>query len=259
MKGVLLSLFILFLSGCGMKKFAVEHADFFIYHETSKRLPVSSSQKKEFYGHIKTFLNESKTLALELLSILDNVQLKEEANLEKNYERLELLYLRVIKDFTKIIVKQTLQLDAKQQIIFLEKIKDDNKKILSKTKDEKIKSVEKKLKNMIGSLQENQTKIISEFSDYFLERDEKRAQRRMILYQNLKEIFAENSPPDLKKERIQKCFEEFQSQMLTGNRNLELIKKLSQTLTEKQMTHFTHSLEEIKEILLLYHKAQYSD
>jgi hypothetical protein len=259
MKGVLLGLFILFLSGCGMKKFAVEHADFFIYHETSKRLPVSSSQKKEFYRHIKTFLNESKTMGLELHSILDTIQLKEEMNLEKNYERLESLYLRIIKDFTKIILKQILQLDSKQQVFFLEKIKTENLKILSKTKQEKIKNVESKLKKMIGNLGEDQKKLISDFSDYFHERDEKRAQRRMILYQSLKDIFEENSPQDQKQEKIQKCFDEFQAQMHTGNRNLEFIKKLSKTMTEKQMNHFTHSLEDMKEILRLYHKTQYSD
>ena len=259
MKVVLLCFIILFLNGCGMKKFVVEHADFWIYHETSKRLPVHSNQKKEVYGGIRAFLNDSKTSALQLQSIMSDINLKDEIGLEKKYLQLEAVYLHLMKDFTKIITQQILKLDAKQQINFLEKIKNDNDKILNQKKDEKIKTVETRLKKIFGEVQDEQKKLIAEFTEYFHEREKKRSQRREELYQTLKDIFEENAPESLKKQKVEKCFQDFQSQILPENRNLEFIKKLSPTLTTKQLGHFSVHMEDIKEILNLYLKTQYKN
>ena len=122
MKLPLLFFIIFFTTGCGIKKLAIKHADYFIYHQASKWLPINFKQKKEIYQDIKNFLNNSKNTAKNINSVIDEIDLKDEKNIEKNYIILESSYSQILKDFIKIISSQLSKIDPKQQKVFFEKL-----------------------------------------------------------------------------------------------------------------------------------------
>jgi hypothetical protein len=257
MRWFFLFLVTFFSNGCGIKKIAVKHADYLIYHETTKRLPVNSTQKTDVYSDINNFLNDSKLFATKINLILDDLNIKDERNLEKNYPLLESLYMEILDDFTKIITNQIVRLDSEQQKSFLEKMMIDNEKLNNKTKEERIESIEQKMKNILGKLDDVQKKIIVDHEEYFHQRDIRRKERKVEFCKKLLEIFGRNLSKEIQKQKVDEIFKIYQSDMLRGHKNLDIVKKFASTLNQKQLKHFSHHLENIKEILRLYIQSKY--
>jgi hypothetical protein len=257
MKWPFLFFIIFFTIGCGIKKLAVKHADYFIYHQVSKWLPINSKQKKEIYQDIKNFLNNSKDIAKNINSVIDEIDLKDEKNIEKNYLILESIYSQILKDFMKIISSQLSKIDPKQQKVFFEKLEDHYNKIKRKTREEKIKALENHMKNLLGKIEDDQKNLIKSYGDYLYERDSNSQERRIKISEKLLQVFSENISQELKKENIENALLEYQLQTIRGNKNLEFLKNLAPTITPKQKAHLDNHLKQIKEILNLYIETNY--
>lgn len=258
MKIMLLSLLCFLLTSCAAKKFAIDNADTLISHQINKRLPLYSKQKEELSKDIDKFLNDSKPLAQEIIPVVDEIDLKDEAKLEGQYQKLESYFMDISKKFSAMMSGHLAKLDKKQQKDFFETLDDENRQLLKREKGDRIDSIEERFEMFFGSITSQQKQLIVEYSDYFHERARQKLDRRVKLHQEFRQIFSQEDLSETGREKmLQDAFVEYQNESLKGNKNLEMLKKLLPTLSKGQREHFRRQTTEVKELLKYFLSVDY--
>lgn len=253
------SLFLIALLGygCAAKKMAVENADSLISYQVNKRLPLYSAQKEELAKDVDKFLNDTKPKAQDILPIIDDLNLKDPAKLDANYAKVETFYKILAKDFSALMSKYLAKLDTKQQKDFFETLDDENREILKKEKEDRINGIEERFEMFLGSINSAQKQLVREYADYFHDRSKARLDRRVKLHQELRQIYFQDVSEASRKTQIQDSLLEYQEASLTGNKNLEILKKIIPTLTEAQREYFRKEAQEIKDLLRYFNSIDY--
>ena len=247
MKLSLLLMITLLCYSCAAKKMAVQNADTLISYQVNKRLHLYSAQKDELSKDIDKFLNETKPKAQDILPIIDDLNLKDPSKLDGNYAKVESFYKNLAKNFSSIISKYLAKLDNKQQKNLFETLDDENREMLTKEKEDRIDGVEDRFETFLGSINSPQKQLVREYADYFHARAKARLDRRVNLHEKLKGIYAQDVSESSRITQIQEAIIEYQESAITGNKNLEILKKIIPTLTEEQREHFRKEAEEVKE------------
>jgi hypothetical protein len=250
--------FIAFLGyGCGAKKMAVENADTLINYQITKRLPLYSAQKDQLNRDVDIFLNKEKPVAQEIIPIIDEINLKNPDQVESQYKKLEAFFMRLSKDFTATMAKYLAKLDSKQQKDLFATLDDENREILKKEKEDRIDGVEDKFKTFMGSMNSKQKQIIREYSDYFHERAKHRLTRRVRLHDTFRSIYQHDLSEAAKADEFADAFNQYQVDAISGNKNLEIVKRILPTVTPDQREHFRKEVQEIKDLIRYYNSIEY--
>lgn len=252
-----LLLIVVLSYGCAAKKMAVENADTLISYQVNKRLPLYSAQKDELSKDIDKFLNETKPKAQDILPVIDDLNLKDPSKLDANYAKIESFYKGLSKDFSSLLSKYLAKLDIKQQKDLFETLDDENREILKKEKEKRIDGIEDRFETFLGSINSPQKQLVREYADYFHDRAKSRLDRRVKLHDKLKAIYNQDVSESSRRTQIQESMVEYQESALTGNKNLEILKKIVPTLTEPQREHFRKEAQEVKDVLRYFNSIDY--
>ena len=252
MRLLLILLALMSLTACASKKLAVSNADTLISYQMNKRLPLEYKQKEKLAKDIDQFLNVHKADAKEILPLIDEIRL--EQPVDAQYTKIEDFYKKITKDFTKIIVKYMAMLDESQQKEFFETFKLENERGIQKDKFTRRKHVEDRVKIAVGSITDEQRKILDQYDVYFEERMNKRHEMREQLYQKFQEIY--KSRQDLE-HKFEQAFLAYQSENLDNAKNLEIIKKIIPTLNHDQKEELKNQVAQVKEIIALFISTNY--
>jgi hypothetical protein len=247
----------LVLSGCGMKKLAVENADGLIYYQVGKRLPLYSEQKDDLGKDIDQFLNAKKNTANDVIAVINELDIKSEDKVEKHYKKLEAVYIETIRDFSNLLAKYIARLDKKQQKEFFEYLDDENREIVKRKKAQTIDKIEERAKMLLGSVNDKQKQLIREYEGYFHQRNKERVDRRIKFHTKLRSLFKEDLSVDSRTAGMQDAFRSYQAEALEGNKGLEILKKAVPTFTDEQKEHFRNHAQDMKEMLKYYLTVDY--
>ena len=248
----LILLILLSVSACGTKKLAVSNADTLISYQMNKRIPLEYKQKEKLAKDIDDFLNTHKEDAKAILPAIDEIRVDQP--IDAPYSKLESFYKKITQDFTKLIAKYMAILDESQQKEFFESFKADNERALKRDKFSRRKQIEDRVKLVVGSITDEQKKILDQYDAYFEERMIKRHQLRAELFSKFQEIYKSR---ENREQKFEDAFLAYQSETLGNTRNLEIIKKILPTLNQDQRNGLKDQILEVKEIISLFLTTSY--
>lgn len=257
MKFISLLIVMILSFGCGAQKMAVENADSLIKYQVTKRLPLYSSQKDQLSKDIDKLLIDSKPMAQEIIPVLDDLDLNSSDSLDAQYPKLEKFYKNIAKNFSGLMSKYMAMLDQKQQKDFFETLDDENREILKKEKEDRIDHVEDRFEMFLGSVNSKQKQLIRDYSDYFEARAKKRLKERIELHSSFRNIYAQDISESSRSKSFQEEFTNYQEESLSGNKNLEFLKKVIPTLTASQKEYFRKQVQEVKSLLKYFNSIEY--
>lgn len=243
--------------GCAAKKMAVDNADTLISYQITKRIPLYSAQKDELGKDIDQFLNNTKPITKEIVPVIDEISLENLEKTDRQYKKLEDFYRRIASDFSKLMSKYLTKLDYKQQKEFFDNVESENKKIAKQEKDDRLEDIEERMEKFFGVVNDKQKQIIADYGDYFMEQSASRLERRKQLQTKFRNIFTQDASPSAKQELFHVAFEKYQDEVLSTNKNQEILKKLIPTITKPQRDHFKREAKEIKDILVYFIQVNY--
>lgn len=257
MKMLLLLSLILF-QACAAKKLAVDHADTFIETSVEKRLPLTSSQKKELSKDVDKFLEQNKEVGRNVLPLIDQINLEDPSQLDDLYDKFLAHYKTIAHSFSQILAKHLARLDAYQQKKLFEKLSDENKEMKRKEAIDRAKGLESKVEKLVGNLSEGQTKFFSDNANHLQQKAEAKLERRKELQTKLKEILSQDLSTESKQNQIQELLANYQEKGVEFSRtNLPLIKQFIPSLTPKQKETFRQKMRDVKEMIGYYLEADY--
>jgi hypothetical protein len=257
MKFTLLMLIALFFCGCAAKKLAVENADTLISYQVNKRLPLYSAQEEELLKDIDKFLNETKPKTQEILPVIDKLNLSDPSKLDAEYLKVETFYKTLSKDFSDLMAKYLAKLDKKQQKELFETLDDENREIIKSEKKDRIDNIEGRFETFLGSINSAQKQLVREYADYFHSRSKMRLDKRIELHQSLKSIYRQDVSEDSRNTQMKEAMAKYQSEKMARNKNLEILKKIIPTLSNKQREHFRQEAQEVKDVLSYFNSVDY--
>jgi phage-related minor tail protein len=257
MKVTFIILFCFLGYGCAAKKLAVQNADSLITHQMTKRLPLYSDQKDTLEKDVDAFLDRTKPMAQEVLPVIDEMNLKNEEEISTQYQKLESFFVQVSNEFSKLSSKYMAKLDPKQQKEFFETLDDENREILKKEKENRIDQAENRLELFLGHVNSKQKQIIREYGDYLQKRAKTRLDRRIKLHHEFKIIYHQDISESSRASAFLEQFVNYQNESMTGNKNLEIIKRFIPTITSEQREHFRKEAEEIKSLIKYFNSVEY--
>ncbi len=243
--------------GCGMQELALDNADKLLSYQITRRLPLYSDQKKLLNKDIVSFLNQEKTVAQDLLPVIDQIDVTAPEKLGGTYQKLEGFYAIIARDFSGLIATQMARLDQKQQEEMFETLEDENRKFLKKEKEDRMDDIEESFTRAFGSITGPQKQLVRTYKDYFHSRARQRLDRRIKLQQELKIIFKEDRSQESRKEKIENTFAAYQKEVLLDNKNLEILKKIVPTLLKKQKEHLRGHIANLRELLKYFLTVDY--
>ncbi len=241
-----------------MKKLAIENADHLAYYYVQKDLPLRPNQRQEFKKNIKLFLNQNKHIVRnDILPLLHSLNLDNLEEIEKEYQQFEFIYLKIARMVSDVLSRELVKLDQEQQKEFFNELKHENDVIRKKIKIDPFQKVEERFEKLVGPSNLTQKKIIIEYSEYMKERSQDRLVRREKLHQKFKELYEQKVSEEAKKSLFQEAFEFYQKESLSGNRNLEILKKVLPLLTKEQKIHLKKHLMNAEDLFKYYLTVEY--
>ena len=250
-------LFLSLLAACGPKKVAVRYADTYIEQQVEKRLPLYESQEVALSKDIDRFLNEHKDKAKSIIPVLDKIDLERAASLDEQYPKIMDAYLEIAKEFAKILAKHMSNFDEKQTKDFLKKMREENNEIFMKDRKERRNKIEARVRSFLGTVTDDQKKILKDHASIFDEQVVTRSERRSRLHTEFKNILEQEMSATGKEKMIFDAFVAYQKEALSNTKNLDIAKKFIPTLSKIQKTNLKSKILEIQEILNYFIETVY--
>ncbi len=254
---ILLCLCLTLLSSCGPKKVAVKYADTYIETQVEKRLPLYDSQEEVLSKDIDKFLNEHKEKARQIIPILSKVDLERPASIDEQYPKFSAAYLDIASDFSRILARHMSVFDKKQQKEFLQKLREENNDLFTKGRKERLTKVESRVRSLLGTVTDEQKKILKDNEKVFDEQIVTRSGRRSKLHTDFKGILEQEISAETKEKMIQEAFIAYQKESLADTRSLEITKAFLPTLKPIQKENVRIRLGELEEILKYFVETVY--
>ncbi|MES2526956.1 MAG: hypothetical protein V4598_07700 [Bdellovibrionota bacterium] len=254
---ILLCLCFALISSCGPKKVAVKYADTYIETQVEKRLPLYDSQEEALSKDIDKFLNGHKEKARQILPILAKVDLERPASLDEQYPKFSETYLDIASDFSKILARHMSVFDKKQQKDFLKKMREENNDLFTKGRKERQEKVESRVRSLLGTVTDDQKKILKANRKTFDEQIVVRSERRSKLHTAFKDILEQEISSEAKEKLIHEAFIAYQKESLSDTRSLTIAKAFMPTLKPIQKENIRARLGELEEILTYFVETVY--
>ncbi len=252
-----LCLVLTVISSCGPKQVAVKYADTYIETQVEKRLPLYDSQEEVLSKDIDKFLNEHKEKARQIIPILGKVDLEKPSSLDEQYPKFAETYLDIASDFSKILARHMAAFDKKQQKDFLKKLREENNDLFTKGRKERMTKVESRVRSLLGTVTDDQKKILKDNRKIFDEQVVNRSERRSKLHNSFKEIMEQEISKETKEKMIHEAFISYQKEALADTRSLGIAKVFLPTLKPIQKENVRLKLGELEEILNYFVETVY--
>jgi hypothetical protein len=256
MRFVLFALLSLLIA-CSAKDLVIKNADHLLSYQITKRIPLHSNQKDYLKKDVNLFLQKTKPKIQDLLPIIDEIQFNDPEKLERPYRLLEQSYLHLAGDFSDLLATHLAKLDQKQQKEMFKILEAENRDIKKRDSESLKEKVEERMDQILGALNKKQKQMIKDHLSYFVERNNHRFERRTKLHLELNNIYKSTSLQEAKKESIKEAFAQYQNESIKGNKNLELLKKLTLTLSDSQKKKLQEHLVEVKRLIHYYLSVKY--
>lgn len=259
MKKITLLVFVCFalLFSCGPKQVAVKYADTFIQRQVEKRLPLYDAQEDALSRDIDRFLNEEKERVKSIVPLLNKINLDDPMTLDQQYPKITDAYLEIAYDFSKILARHMSSFDEKQIKDFLKRMREENNSIFLKDREERREKIEARVRHLLGTLSDEQKKILHENGKIFDAQIVRRSERRARLHTLFKNILEQEISREAKEKMIYEAFVNYQKEALESTENLEIAKKIFPTLSAAQKKNVKGHLAEIGEIVDYFLKTTY--
>ena len=254
---IVLCLCLTVISSCGPKKVAVKYADTYIETQVEKRLPLYDSQEEVLSKDIDKFLNEHKEKARQIIPILGKVDLERPQSLDEQYPEFQKVYLDIASDFSKILARHMAAFDKKQQKDFLKKMREENNDLFTKGRKERMEKVESRVRSFLGTVTDDQKKILKSNRKVFDEQIVSRSERRSKLHNDFKGILEQEISAATKEKMIHEAFIAYQVESLADKRSLDIAKTFMPTLKPIQKENVRLRLGELEEILNYFVETVY--
>lgn len=248
---------ITLLVSCGPKQVAVKYADTYIQKQVEKRLPLYDAQEDALSRDIDKFLNEQKERVKSIVPLLNKINLDDSTSLDQQYPLITEKYLEIARDFSHILAKHMSAFDPKQTKDFLKRMREENNDIFTKGRKERHEKIESRVRHFLGTLSDEQKKILHDNGKTFDAQVVRRSERRGILHTEFKKILEQEISREAKEKMIFDAFVAYQKEALESSENLEIAKKMLPTLSEKQKKNVKGQLAEIEEIIDYFLKTTY--
>lgn len=241
--------FVLFLGyGCAAKKLAIDNADSLITYQITKRLPMTGKKKDVLEKDVSKLLNAAKPDARGVKEIVKKIDIDETSEIDAHYSQLETIYRKVAKDFSHLLSHHMADFSPEEQTTFFKNLKKDNDKT-PKDKKQREEEIEERVEYFLGSINDEQKKLMRNYESYFQERNLQRRERKKELQKKFKKIYQAESDKKNREWLFLEAYGDYQNESLKGNKNLEIIKKLIPTISSKQKAHFNQNKQEIVELI----------
>jgi hypothetical protein len=254
---IVLCLCLAVLSACGPKQIAVKYADTYIESQIEKRLPLYDSQEEVLSKDIDKFLNEHKEKASQIIPILKKVDLDSPASLDEQYPEFQKAYLEIASNFSQILARHMSVFDKKQQRDFLKKMREENNDMFTKSRKERLEKVESRVRSLLGTVTDDQKKILEENRKVLDDQIVSRSERRSKLHKNFKAILEQEISNETKEKMIHEAFIAYQKESFADTRSIEITKKFMPTLKPVQKENVRIRLGELQEILNYFVETGY--
>lgn len=246
-----------FLTSCAAQKVAVKYADSYVERQIEKRLPLYDAQEEILSKDIDKFLNEHKDRVRAIVPLLDKVSLDDPSSLDEQYPKFTAAYFEIAQDFSKILAKHMSVFDEKQTKEFLEKMREENNEVFLKDKKQRKTKVEERVKSLLGSLTNEQKKILKDNAKTFDEQVVVRSERRSKLHGEFKNILEQEISAGSKEKLIFDAFVAYQKEALSSTKNLEIAKAFIPTLEPEQKQSLRTRMVELQEVLSYFIETVY--
>ncbi len=254
---IVLYLCVALVSSCGPKKVAVKFADTYIESQVEKRLPLYSAQEEVLAKDIDKFLNEHKEKARQIIPILGKVDLEEPSSLDEQYPELQRTYLDIASDFSKILSRHMAAFDKKQQKDFLRKMREENDEMITKGREERQEKVTSRVRSLLGTITDEQKKILKENKKVFDQQIVTRSERRSKLQSNFKVILDQKISAEAKEKLLHDAFIAYQKESFSDTSTLTIAKTFMPTLKSIQKENIRIRLGELQDILNYFVETVY--
>ncbi len=250
-------LFVLsLLVGCSARNLVVKNADHILVYQITKRLPLHSGQKDILRKEIDQFLIRTKPQASELLPVIAELSFEKD-KLQKQYKTLESLYIRIGGEISDILAHHLAKLDLNQQKEMLKTLRSENREMKKKTSDEIEEKIQERLEQILGSITRHQKKLIKNHLPYFITRNSERFERRENLHKKFQDIYHSSDPIHVKTTSFKVALMDYQEETIRGNKNLELLLALAETLSKSQKETLKDHLKEARRLITYFLSIEY--
>ncbi len=250
-------IFLILCYSCAAKKLVVNNADTLLEHQITKRLPLYSKQKKALSEDVTQFLKEQKPRAREVLPVIDKINIDNSDEIGDHYRALAKNYDQIALDFSRVLSKHMAKLDSKQQKDFFNTLAQENRELKKKDPEERTEKIQERFENFFGSINEKQKQKLTDLHEHFEARNKERILRRIELHAEFERIFKNDLSPESRQDLFVKSYADYQKRSVDHKKNIELIKAILPTVSEKQKEFFKSRTREVKEILKYFLEASY--
>lgn len=246
-----------FYTACAGKTLLVKNADNLLEHQVVKRIPLYTAQREKLDADIKKFLNEKRNSAPEILPVVDEITLDHADKLDTQYRKIAKVYDQLALDFTAIIAKYMGPLDSKQQKDFFKTLEEENRKLASTDKEDRMEKIQGNFRTFFGSIDEKQKQLLVDMQTEFESNNQSKLERREVLFQKLKEIYKGELSPASTSRQILETFISYQKNAHNHDKNVQMLQKILPTINPRQKEFFRKRVAEVKEVLKLYLETDY--
>ncbi len=236
---------------------AVKYADTYIELQVEKRLPLYHAQKEALSKDIDKFLNGHKQMARQIIPILEEADLEKPSSLDEQSPKIQKVYLEIASHFSKILAHHMAAFDEKQKKNFLQKMREENDEMFQKGRKDRMEKVESRAKSFLGSLTNDQEKILKDNRKIFDQQIVTRSEKRSKLHSNFKTILEQEISVETKEQMIHEAFVAYQKESLSDRTNIEIAKTFMPTLNPAQKDYVREQLGELQEILKYFVETAY--
>lgn len=241
---------------CAAKKMAAKNADLLIENQIEKRMPLYTAQKKALAKDVDLFLTEQKEFAKEALPALNNVELKSD-KVDSQYDHLDQIYRKLAVNFSKLMSKYMALLDEKQQKDFHVNLEAENKAMARIEGSERMEKIYDRFETVLGSISDEQKKILEAHKPYLDERYSIRLKRREALHAKFREIYQLELSSASRTQYFIDAFSQYQNSYPDNAKNKEILKQMLPTFTTRQKAELKERVNDLKEIIGFYLETDY--
>lgn len=259
MKKLICSIILLItLSGCGFQNFFIRNIDYYISSKITGKLHLYSKQEDQLDKDITVFLNQQKEHAKQLITIVTDTDITN--SITRNLIEVRKYYYLIARDLSRIISKNMEQLDQNQITEFLNNIRKENQDLENEIAEFDLQKSYKFLNNFIGSLTDEQRKLVEEYRDYLKMRQVERHKKRIATYAKIAEIYQSKQNIQLQFNQLFDSLndpEKAKTPSLNDQKIYELVDKVRLSLTDKQKKYFNEKKQEVLEMLKYFISYKY--
>jgi len=136
-------------------------------------------------------------------------------------------------------------------------MREENSEIFLHDRKERREKIESRVRSFLGTLTDEQKKILKDHAKVFDDQVVKRSERRSKLHTEFKTILEQEISTSGKEKLIFEAFVDHQKESLADTQNVEIAKKFIPTLTKIQKTNLRNKILEIQEILNYFIETVY--